>query len=143
MTWGWMWIAIMILAIVVESLTDQLVSIWFAPAAIVATVLDFFPVFILWQVLAFLCVSALGIFIARRLILNRRGAADSKTDLDMIVGEKCLVTEKIDSFAGCGQAKVRGQIWSAKGLNEDDIFEEGEVLQIVAIEGVKLICKKL
>ena len=71
---------------------------------------------------------------------KRRAA--SGADLDMIVGEKCIVTEKIDTFAGCGHAKVRGQIWSARGLNEEDVFEVGETLKIVGIEGVKLICKK-
>lgn len=62
--------------------------------------------------------------------------------IDSIVGEKCIVTETIDNFAGCGQIKVRGQLWSARGFYEDDIFECGESLRIVAIEGVKAVCKK-
>lgn len=143
MVWGWMWIAVLLLALVIEMVTDQLVSIWFVPGAIVATVLDFFPIDIGWQVLAFLLVSLLGILIVRRLLLNRRREDNTKTDLDTIVGEKCIVTERIDTFAGCGQAKVKGQIWSARGLGSDDCFEVGDVLQIVGIEGVKLICKKL
>ena len=62
--------------------------------------------------------------------------------LDSIVGEKCVVTEKIDNFAGCGQIKVKGQLWSARGFFDDDVFECGESLRIVAIEGVKAVCKK-
>ena len=62
--------------------------------------------------------------------------------IESIVGERCTVTETIDNFAGCGQVRVKGQLWSARGFFEDDIFERGETLRIVAIEGVKAVCKK-
>lgn len=143
MFWGWIWIAVLVLAVIIESVTDQLVSIWFVPGAIVATVLDFFSVDIIWQIIVLLGISALGILLARKLLLNLRRDDNTKTDLDMIVGEKCIVTERIDSFAGCGQAKVKGQIWSARGLSEDDVFEVGEILRVVSIEGVKIICKRI
>ena len=143
MEFGWGWIAVIILAIIIEALTDQLISIWFVPAAMVATVLDFCSVDVIWQVLVFVLLSIIGIVLSKTLLskyLTR--SDDAKTNIDAIVGERCIVTEKIDNFAGCGQAKVKGQIWSARGVNEDDVFEVGEILNIVAIEGVKLICKK-
>jgi membrane protein implicated in regulation of membrane protease activity len=62
--------------------------------------------------------------------------------IDSIVGEKCTVTETIDNFAGCGQVKVKGQLWSARGFFDDDVFECGETLRIVAIEGVRVVCKR-
>ena len=58
------------------------------------------------------------------------------------MGEKCVVIERIDNYAGCGQAKVRGQIWSARSINDEETFDPGEILRVVAVEGVKLICKK-
>ena len=78
------------------------------------------------------------------LLLNRRyGFLSGKVaTIDTIVGEKCVVTEKIDNFAGCGQVRVKGQLWSARGLFDDDVFEEGETLRIIAIEGVRVVCKK-
>lgn len=65
-----------------------------------------------------------------------------RATINTIVGERCVVTERINNFAGCGEAKVKGQIWAARGVSDDSVFEVGEVLHIVAIEGVKLICKK-
>ena len=59
-----------------------------------------------------------------------------------IVGERCIVVERVDNYAGCGEVKVKGQVWSARGVYENDVFSEGEELKIVAIEGAKLICKK-
>lgn len=67
---------------------------------------------------------------------------DKDVSLESVIGEKCVVTERIDNFAGCGQVKVNGQGWSARGAYDDDSFEVGEILMVVAIEGVKLICKK-
>ena len=143
MEFGWGWIAVIILAIVIEALTDQLISIWFVPAAMVATIMDFCKVDIIWQVLVFVLISIAGIVVSKTLLSKYFVRSDnSKTNIEAIVGERCVVTEKIDNFAGCGQAKVKGQIWSARGVNENDVFEVGEVLDIVAIEGVKLICKK-
>ena len=142
MEYGWIWIAVIIFAVVIEAFTDQLLSIWFVPAGIVATVLDFVQVDIIWQVLIFLVLSLVGILFVRRFLAKFKPEKSTRTNIDAIIGEKCIVTEKIDNYAGCGLAKVHGQIWSARGVGEDDVYEVGEVLQIVAIEGVKLICKK-
>ncbi len=142
MEWGWVWIAVIILAIVIEVLTDQLISIWFVPGAMIATILDFCNVHIIWQALVVLVISLVGIFVGKKFLVKYLPQKDTKTNIDAIIGEKCIVTEKIDNFAGCGQAKVKGQIWSARGVDDEDVFEVGDVLNIVAIEGVKLICKK-
>lgn len=140
---GWIWISVLVLAIIIEMLTDQLVSIWFAPGAIVATIFDFCEVDVIWQVIVFLVVSIVGIILAKT-VLDKYlpKAKNTKTNIEAIIGEKCVVTEKIDNFAGCGLVKINGQIWSARSVTESDVFESGEVLVIVAIEGVKLICKK-
>ena len=142
MSYGWYWIAIIVIAIIVEVFTDQFISIWFVPSAIVATILDFCSVDLIWQILVFLVLSIIGIVLGRALFAKINKSNDTKTNIDAIIGERCIVIEKIDNFAGCGQVKIKGQIWSARGVGEDDIFEVGDILHIVAIEGVKVICKK-
>ena len=142
MDFFWIWIAVLFSSVLVEAFTVQLISIWFVPGALVATILDFLEVEPVWQVLVFLVISLLGILFFRKYLAKLKPDSSTRTNIDAIVGEKCIVTEKIDNFAGCGQAKVKGQIWSARGLQDDDVFEVGEVLRIVAIEGVKIICKR-
>jgi len=87
-------------------------------------------------------VICAGILLIRKFFALKRTAGFAKTNIDSVIGEKCVVTEKIDNFAGCGQVKVKGQVWSARGLYDEDEFELGQTLRIVAIEGVKVICKK-
>ena len=140
--YGWIWVAVLVASVVIEFITDQFVSIWFAPAAIVAVVMDFCGADIAWQSLVFLAVAFAGIILIRRFLVKTSAGSRTKTNIEAIVGSRCVVIEKIDNYAGCGQAKIGGQIWSARSASEDDVIEVGEVVNIVAIEGVKLICKK-
>ena len=142
MIYGWVWIAIIAIAIIVEVVTDQLVSIWFVPGAIIATLLDYFNVGIVWQILVVLLLAAAGIVFAKTYLAKRFDSKIIKTNVEAIIGERCVVTEKIDNYIGCGQVKIKGQIWSARGVEEDAVFDEGDVLHVVAVEGVKVICKK-
>ena len=71
-----------------------------------------------------------------------RKKSKAKHTIDSLVGCKCTVTERIDNYSCCGEARVKDQIWAARSVNDDEAYEQGTVLQIVAIEGVKLICKK-
>ena len=64
------------------------------------------------------------------------------TNADAVIGERAVVIEPIDNLAGKGQVKVKGQIWTARAGDNDAKYAKDEVLSVVAIEGVKLICKK-
>ena len=138
----WLWLAIIVLAIISEVATEQLLFIWFVPGALVSAVFALCGIDIVWQVLVCVILAAIGIVIGRFILKKRRPKEDTRTNIDAIIGERCVVFEKIDNFAGQGLVKVKGQIWSARGVGEEDIFEVGEALTVVAIEGVKLICRK-
>ena len=75
-------------------------------------------------------------------LFGKKNVQEREFNPDNIVGKRCIVTEKIDNFAGCGQVKVNGQSWSARGAYDGDVFEVGDSLIIVAIEGVRLVCVK-
>ena len=75
-------------------------------------------------------------------LFGNKNNQDKELNLQTIVGKRCVVVETIDNFAGCGQVRVNGQGWSARAAYDEDIFEIGETLSIVAIEGVKLVCVK-
>ena len=142
MIYGWAWIAVIAVAIILEVITEQLVSIWFVPGAIIATILDFFNVHFAVQILVFLILAAAGIVFTKTYLVKKLHSNVVKTNVDAIIGERCIVTERIDNYAGCGQVKIKGQIWSARAVADGDVFEIGDILNVVAIEGVKVICKR-
>ena len=142
MVWSWLWLGILLLAVIFEAISDKKIFFWFIPAALISAIIDFIPDSIITQIIAFALVSLVGIFVLRKLIPALIAGASKQYDIDTIVGERCTVTDKIDTFAGRGHAKVKGQVYAARGLYDDDVFEVGETLLIVAVEGVKLVCKK-
>lgn len=136
----WAWIAVLAASVVCEVITKKLISVCFLPGALVAAVLALCKVWWIWQLVTFTAVSVIA-FVAVRIFIPKLDR-HAPSGIDAIIGERCVVQEKIDNFAGCGLVKIKGQLWSARGVSENDVFEPGQVLSVVAIEGVKLICKK-
>ena len=60
-------------------------------------------------------------------LFGKKNAVEREFNPDNIVGKKCVVTEAIDNFAGCGQVKVNGQNWAARAAYDEDTFEVGEL----------------
>ena len=75
-------------------------------------------------------------------IFLKRGNNSEDFDLNSVIGEKCVVIEEINYYAGSGIVKVKGTQWAARSSYEEEIFPVGETLKVVAIEGVRLICKR-
>ena len=138
----WLWIGVIVIALAVEMATDQLVSIWFVPAAFVTAILSLCKLGLIWQVLIFTVLSAAGIVVSKVLLAKSNRGKDTRTNTEALIGERCVVTSRIDNFEDQGQVKIKGQYWTARGTGENDVYEVGEALTVVSIEGVKLICEK-
>lgn len=134
------WIAAAIFAVVCGILAPRTAALGAAPAAIVAMVMAFLDVHIAVQLLAFLLLAAALIVLLHR--LGKRGANVHTASIDAVIGEQGLVVETIENIAGAGQVTVRGQCWSARTVEDDDVYEAGEHVTVIAVEGVRLICKK-
>lgn len=138
------WTLVFLAAIVFESITAELVAIWFVPGAITALVLSAFSVEVWIQCVVFLVISAVLMILAfkifRKIIFRTR--KENRTDTDLIIGSSVKVLEKIDNLEMTGAVKVGGQIWSARMANDEDTAEIGEFVFVERISGVKLICIK-
>ena len=66
-----------------------------------------------------------------------------KTNIDLIIGETGIVIDDIDNVAAQGSVKVNFQIWTARAENDGDVIKAGDKVKVVALNGVKLICKKI
>ena len=136
-----LWLCIIVVSVIIEVATSGVISIWFVPAALVSLILTVFDVPVEIQFAVFFLLSFCFIFAFKHFSKKRLMKRDEKLNLDAIIGEKAIVIDKIQNIAGSGQVKVRNQIWSARPSDPDMVFEEGEIVYVVAIEGVKLICK--
>lgn len=65
-----------------------------------------------------------------------------KANIRALVGQRCLVVEDISNIHNKGLVKYRGQVWSASSVNPNDYIEEGTIVVINYVEGVKLVCSR-
>lgn len=138
----WVWLGVTIAAIVSEAATLALVAVWFIPSALVSLVISLFRLPIWLQAAVFLAMSlALMIFLKpfMKKVLKIRY---SPTNADTVIGKTGTVIEKIDNIAATGAVKADGKVWTARSDDDSVTIDEGALVRAVAIEGVKLICKK-
>ena len=138
-----LWFSVVVLTVVVESQTADLVSIWFAPGAVVAMILAFCEVHIGIQLGVFVATTILGLILTFTVIRPRMKAKNhvEKTNADALEGRVALVEESIDNLAATGAVKINGQLWTARVEDPADKPAKGEWVEIVRVEGAKLICK--
>lgn len=134
------WIALIVLAIVAEAMTTSLVAIWFVPGALVSMILALADIHIYAQVITYV-VSALVLLIVFKLLSKKFGKKKSftPTNSDRIVGGMGIVTEAIDNVAATGEVKIDGKRWTARS-ESGELIAEGNRVKVLRIEGVKLIC---
>ena len=134
------WTALLVLAVIAEASTTALIAVWFIPGALLALVFSALN-FPLWtQMLAFF-LSGLGILFRvafREKLFKQKNIV--ATNADAVIGKKAVVTDRIDNISSQGAVKVGPSVWTARSA-DGNVIEEGTIVEVVAIEGVKLICK--
>lgn len=137
----WIWLALMVIAIVFEALTpSDLVSIWFAIGAFCALIISiFFPKLILVQSIVFFVVSGVLVASTRKLSRKLQNMPDVKSNIDAIIGKVGKVTLAIKPHE-VGEVKLEGKLWSA--ISEKNI-EVDSYVEVLGVDGVKLIVKQL
>ena len=136
------WVAIIVLAAVVEAETCDLVAIWFVPGAITAMILAFCGVELWIQAVVFIAVSAVSLTLFFSVFKKRIPKKEAiPTNADALIGAKGIVEEKIDNLHETGSVKLRGLVWSARSADEAVTIEAGSIVTVEKIVGVKLICR--
>lgn len=135
------WLIIAGICGILEIATDGFLMIWLAIGALVAMGVSFFVDSIVIQFATFLVVSTILILFTRKLA-KKIEPQTVATNVYTIIGKKATVSTAIDNIKGQGQVKVDGDMWSAR--NEvDEIIPEGSTVEILRIEGVKTVVKKI
>ena len=142
MNWIIIWLVLLVIFIAIEVATMGLTTIWFAGASLVAAILAAigFPVYV--QIAAFIVVSAVLLLFTRPIAMRYFNQDRVKTNAESIVGKQAIVTGEIDNLRATGQVTVGGMEWSARSADDSICIEEGAVVTVKAISGVKLIVEK-
>ena len=142
-TMFWVWLAVIAVALLIEIVTLDLVSIWFSFGALIPFILAAVGgIAIEIQIAIFVVVSALLIIFirkyAQKLLFKNM---DAKTNVDSLIGKKFKMLETTD-FEKNGSLKINDVIWTAVGENSEQI-KQGAIVEVVKVDGNKLIVKEV
>lgn len=137
-----MWLVALVLCIIIEIATMGLTTIWFAGGALVAAIAAGFNAPFVVQVVLFLVVSILLLYFTRPIAVKYFNKDRVKTNAESLVGKQAIVISEIDNLQGTGQVTVGGMEWMARTTEEGVKIPVGCVVNIVAINGVKLIVEE-
>lgn len=133
------WVLWLLLAVALAVGEILNLSFFLAPFAIGALVAALAAVIGLSAVPAiavFLVVSTAA-FAGVRPIAKRhlRAPPQIRTGTAALIGRSAMVVERIENRGGSGAIKLDGEIWTARGFDEDAVIEAGTRVQVIEIRG--------
>lgn len=136
------WVVAIVVFIVLELATPSaLISIWFAVGSFAAFVLAWLGMELWVQIVLFFLVSIASMLVVRPMSTRYLRGNIVPTNADRFIGEIGVVVESIKDDKW-GSIKVNGTQWSAVEVNHETV-EIGGKVKIVAIEGAKMLVKKM
>ena len=136
------WIVLLVVLIIVEAVTAQLVTIWFAAGAAAALVAERCGLeqWLQWRI--FIAVSVIALIATRPLVRKATKSKIEPTNADRCIGKTAVVTEDINNIEGKGQVQVNGITWTARSA-DGTVFKKDERVTVEKIDGVKLIVRPM
>lgn len=128
------WLIFFIILVIVELITVNLVTIWFAFGALVTSLVSLYTTDTVILLAVFTLVSLLLLLITKSVVKKLKVKKVVATNLDQVIGKTGVVTEPIAKDK-IGEVKVLGKRWSA--YSDREISKDKKV-KILSISGVKL-----
>ena len=141
--WILLWLIIAIVFIVVEMSTVTLTSIWFAAGAVGALLVAMCGGGIALQIIVFVVIATILLFATRPWAKKFVNGKHVSTNADRVIGAEVRVMERVSNLDQTGMAVVHGQEWTVRTEDDKTIIEQGELVRVIRISGVKLIVEKV
>ena len=86
----------------------------------------------------FLVVSILLLVLVRPALKRRLSSGKGMLDpVEALEGKSALVLDRVGRHEG--QVKLDGEVWTARPLNDDDIYEPGDHVTVMDIDGATAV----
>lgn len=125
-----------------EIVTVGFLLFWFGIAGLITMVVSLFTSNIIIQSVVFLVTSVILILSTKPFVKKFVNKETIVTNANSLIGKKAIVIQEINNLQGTGQIKIGGEIWSAQN-ETDSVISENQEVEIIKIEGVKLIVKQI
>ena len=133
------WLVVVILLVVIEAMTVNLVTIWFIISGIITMFLSFFLNDLISQFAVFVLLGILLMLLTKPFLEELKKNKEEKLNLERIIGMQGVVIKEIKKNV-VGEVKVDGKTWSA--IADKRITVDSDVV-VLEIRGVKLVVSKV
>lgn len=137
------WLTIFIILLIVEIATMALTTVWFSIGAVFALFASLLGASLVVQIVIFLAVSFLVLFLYRPLALKYVNQRLTKTNVDDLVGKEGRITEKVDNLSQTGRMVINGMDWAARSESDAITIEPDTVVKVLKVVGVRLIVEPI
>ena len=137
------WLVAVIVFLGVEISTVTLTSIWFAAGALAAMLVAMFTGNFIVQIIAFLIVAFGLLYATKPWSKKFIDTKKESTNADRAIGQEVRVLERVSNLDQTGRAIVHGMEWTVRTEDDNIIIEQGELVRVVRIAGVKLIVERV
>ena len=105
-----------------------------AVAAVLAALAALAGVGVALQIVIFTIASAASLLLLRPIARRHlHTPAQIRTGTAALVGEQAVVVDRVD--AAGGTVKLRGEVWTARTYDEDEVLEPGARVHVMEIQG--------
>lgn len=132
------WAVLFVVFSILEAVTTQLVSIWFALGSLGAFIAAVFDAPAAAQIMIFIILSVILLLLTRPLAKKLMNKTIVPTNADSLTGQIGQVIESIDNFKSQGRVAIDGLDWSARS-DDGGKIEKGTNVVVKKITGVRLI----
>lgn len=135
------WLVLMIVFVIAEASTVQLMCIWFAAGSLAAMVISLLGGELWLQILVFFTLSIVLLALLWPMARKHLKPKLVATNADALVGKVCAVTEAIDPVEG-GRVKLGDVTWSARTEGAETI-SAGKLVKVLKIQGAKVYVEEV
>ncbi|MDD6245020.1 MAG: NfeD family protein [bacterium] len=128
------WLIFFIILVIVELITVNLVTIWFALGALITSLVSLYTTDTVILLAFFVITSLLLLILTKPVVKKLKVKKVVATNLDQVIGKTGIVSVPIEKDK-IGEVKVLGKTWSA--YSDKEISKDKKV-KILSISGVKL-----
>lgn len=136
------WLIAFLLLVFVELASMGLTTIWFALGALAAYLAQLLNAPVAIQMALFVIVSIVTMIFVRPFAAKFINKNPAKTNVEAIAGKRAKVLVTINNIEGVGTVSIDGLEWTAR-TEDNTVIEQDEIVEVVRIEGVKAIVKKI
>jgi membrane protein implicated in regulation of membrane protease activity len=137
------WLIAALVLAAAEVLTGDMFLLMLGGGALAAAGADWLFGWPIWADGAVFLVVSVLLLVLVRPVLRRRLTPHPAvtTGIKALEGKSALVLDRVARHEG--QVKLDGEVWTARPLNDDDVYEPGEQVTVVHIDGATAVVLKI